>query len=746
MKQEIFQEKLKKALELAPPNVMEKVANIYFTPTFCNDHEFFYCHESFEDGEKIKKYILVNMEDGDSAPLFDHIILAKKLSDHLGKKVNYKKLPISQIQKKEYGIEFEYEKNVFLFDGKVLIHKGEAPLQKLVVSPDGKYGAYTQNDNLYIRVLNTGECFPLTDDGIPHFGYAGVFEGNENIIRERLINYIRPAGVIWSPDSKRLLTYRIDERLVKELYLIQNVPQDEPVRPVLHTYKYALPQDEHVAMAELFICDVETKEKKQVLDNILVDLSEPFNGGFTMAAWSDEGNSLIAWRMDRGHKNAEIFKIDADTGIKTKLFTESSNTFLFFDFYRSKFGSDPRYDKNAVKQMWYSERLNRLLWISDRDGYFHVYSINTENPLECRQITKGSFNVRNILRAYKERLYISAAGYEEGSSPYKMKAYECDINSGELSLLTPDEHEHIVQISPDGKYLLDNFSTFDEPPMVVIRNIKGKYIATVLKADIAPLDDMGISYPFPFIEKGDDGETDIYGLMLMPYGFDPKNKYPVIDYYYGGNQTTNVPTNFHDYLNKGYLNSLSELGFVVVIIDGHGTPFRSKEFHDACHKNVASCCGMEDHVAVIHNLCEKYSFMNEDKIAVWGHSGGGFAAYKCMVNYPDTYKCAMASGGNHMQELYISAWGERFMNEYDKELWKSQNSEFDACKLQGPLMLIHGELDDNVHPASTMRLVNALIKADKDFDFLIMPNKHHLLSTDKYYQKKVLSFFAKHML
>ena len=748
MNQELLEQKLKKALELAPPNVFDKVANLYFVPTFCGEHEFFYKDEHFVGEDKCHKFFLVNMENGEKSDLFDHIILGKRLSDHLGKDINHRKLPIENVKKTADGIEFEYKKVKYAFADNKLTEIEKVPVQKLVISPDGKYGAFTRDENVFIKNMATGEETQITHDGYAHYGYAGVFEGNENIIREKLLGYVRPAGVIWSPDSKKLLTYRIDERDVKELHLIQNVPTDGSMRPIHYAYKYALPEDDVVAMAELYLCDIEKKQNTMVLDKIYIDLSEPFNGGFKVAAWSDEGNNFIAWRMDRGHKNAEVFVINSNTLEKEHIFTETTDTFLFFDFYRGTYGGDPRFDKNAIRQMWYSEEKNRLFWISERDGYYHIYDYDVNGKQVRKQITSGNYNVRQILRIDDENniIYLTAAGYEEYSSPYKMKAYACDMETGDLKILTPDEHEHYVNLSPDGKYLVDNYSNPDEPPMVIIRDISGKYISTVFEADITPLNAMGISYAMSYKEKGADGKTDIYGIMVFPSDFDPTKKYPIMDYYYGGNQRANTPTNYYDFINKGYLNSLAELGFIVVIVDGHGTPWRSKAFHDACHKNVGSCCGMEDHVAVFKNLCAKYPFMDEDKIAVWGHSGGGFAAYKCMVTYPEVYKCAMASGGNHMQELYISGWSERFMNEYDAEVWKAQNSEFDADKLQGPLLLIHGELDDNVHPAATMRLVDALIKADKDFDFLIFPNKHHLLSVDKYYQKKIFKFFAKHML
>lgn len=737
--------KLTRALQLAPPNVHDLVANGYFVPKFCGDHHFTYCHEEFKKGTKTKQYRLVDMSDGTATPLFNHKALAAAFAQLAGDTVDPCNLPFERVCKEDKAISFEYKNYHYTWAGGALT-RYVMPPQELAKSPDGLYGAYTRHDNLYIKNMETDELFALTSDGKHHNGYGGTFEGNEAVIKEKLAGYLRPAAVIWSPNGKKLITCRIDERKVKPLHLVQSVTDEDDMRPVLHSYKYALPRDNDTAMVQLYIFDVETRTSVPVLDEVCLTMIDPLAGGFSRAFWSEDSKSIICYTLDKGHQNAAVYHVDGYTGKATHLFTETSDTFLFFDFYRGKFGGDPRYDKNAKNQLYFNGKT--LLWNSCRDGYYHIYEYDITAPQTPRQITHGQFNVRQVLRVDWENkvIYLTAAGVEEHSSPYKMKLYACDMESGELTILTPDEHEHIVNLSPDGNYLVDNYSTADEPAMVVLRDIKGKYISTLLQADAAPLNKMGISYPMEFTVKDATGKYDISVLLVMPNKFDPTKKYPIMDYYYGGNQTTNIPRTFYDYLDKGYLTSFADMGFVGVIIDGKGTPFRSKEFHDYCYKNMGSCCGMEDHVAAFDQLCERFPFLDRDNISVWGHSGGGFAAYKCMVTYPEVYKCAAATGGNHMQELYISGWSERFMNEYDKDLWRAQNSEFDAHKLDGPLLLIHGELDDNVHPANTMRLVQALIKADKDFDFLLMPGKHHLLSTDKYYQKKLFTFFAKNVL
>lgn len=739
-----YEKKLERAMSLRSPVVFDNVTNCYFVPTWCGEHKFFYAHESIKGAKKQTEYLIVNCENGEKTPLFDHKILAKKLSEMLKTEVEPYALPIKNMQKVAESVYFDVSEMHYKYENETLTKLGKVPKQALVLSPDGKYGAYTKAHNLYIKNMQTGTETRLTHDGVKHNAYAGIFEGNENVIREKLLGFVRPAAVLWSPDSKKLLTYKMDERKVKELHLVQNVTHSGDMRPVLHSYKYALPGDTDIPMAQLYICDVEkgVSEKADVAP-LFIDLSEPLGSSFRMAEWSDDSTKIALFRMDRQHKNVDYYILDALKNVSRLLDQETTDTFLFFDFYRARYGGDMRYDKNAGKPMWFEQ--NKLYLLSDIDGYFHIYCYDTQKAGKCEQMTRGEWNVRQILRVTDSEIYFTAAGVEDGSSPYYMKAYV--LKRGEnILLLTPDEREHIVQLSPDGKYIVDNTSRPDEPPMVVLRSADGKYISTVAQADTQKLDKIGVSYPMPCITRDESDKYDVYGLMVLPYDFDPKKKYPVIDYYYGGNQTTNVPTNFYDFLNRGLLSSLSELGFAVVIFDGRGTPFRSREYHNYCHKNMGECCGLPDHVCGIKQLCEKYEFMDTNRIGVWGHSGGGFAAYKCMVKHPELYKAAVSSGGNHMQELYINAWSERFMNDYDKELWAAQNSENEAENMTGKMFLVHGELDDNVHPANTMRIVDALIRAERDFEFLLMPGKHHMLSDDAYYTRRVLDFFVRNML
>ena len=250
----------------------------------------------------------------------------------------------------------------------------------------------------------------------------------------------------------------------------------------------------------------------------------------------------------------------------------------------------------------------------------------------------------------------------------------------------------------------------------------------------------------PKFEKGADGVTDIYGVMFLPNDFEKGKKYPVTEYYYGGNQTTRAPKTFEETQDTlGFTPCFSAMGFITVIIDGRGTPLRTKDFHHYCYNNMGDCAGLEDHVAVIKALCKRYDFIDPERIGVWGHSGGGFATFHCLIDHPEIYKAGVSTGGNHSQEIYSAEWSERYMGAFKRELWEKQNAEYHAERLEGKLLLMHGELDDNVHPASTLRVVDALIKADKDFDLLIMPGRHHTMRDSDYYRRRVLEYFAKNL-
>ncbi|MCL2498286.1 MAG: S9 family peptidase, partial [Symbiobacteriaceae bacterium] len=299
--------------------------------------------------------------------------------------------------------------------------------------------------------------------------------------------------------------------------------------------------------------------------------------------------------------------------------------------------------------------------------------------------------------------------------------------------------------SPTGESYVDVLTESDLPPVATLHHLPKSTSYPLVTCDIGRLEAIGYTQPQRFHLKGADGSSDIYGIILMPTVAQGE-KLRLVEYIYGGNQTAVVPHTFYSVLQSGFIQSLAALGLAVIVIDGRGTPLRGKSFHDHCYQNQGACAGIEDHVAVIRQLAQLYPQLDCSQIGVWGHSGGGFATLHCMVKYPDLYAYGLSSGGNHAQEIYTSHWSERYMGTFDPQIWDAQRAEHLVANLTGKLFLLHGEMDDNVHPASTMRIVDALIKADKDFEFLIMPNLHHALRPSPYYRRKILEFFNRHLL
>ena len=688
-------EALARAMALMPQNAAKLIANASFEPRFSDDGHFIYKNERLIEGrEKSAVYTEVTLETGEQRPLADDTPPAAETD--------------------------------------------------CVPSPDGAYTAFVRDYNLFVRECATEKETQLTFDGCAHFAYASRSEGDTEFVRDAIAGKTPLPAVVWSPDSKRLFTHRLDERGVAELHLVQNVPQDG-VRPRLYTYRYPFAGDEQVAQCYFYIADVARGVCYPV------DIPPDVSGGAMPSAEQPAGewisnDELLCCRMERGFRRAYVYRVDGATGAATRFFTEESESFLFFDFHINSHHSPvtPAWQRRVF---WWSHKRDCLYWLSERAGWFQIYEYpRTGAP---RLLTPGEYTVREIVCLDEQNgwLYFTASGREMNTLPYYRYLYRLDMESGEITLQSRSKGDHTVFFSRDGRYYTDTVSTCDEPQTTTLwRAADNTPIAEVCAADAEPLYDAGLTFPIPFCEKGADGETDIYGVFVMPAGFDGVKKYPVVDYYYGGNQMSNVPYTFTDYaLGRSFAAPMSQLDLITVIIDGRGTPYRGRAFHADCFQNIGSCAGLDDHEAVIRALCAKYPFMDVDRVGVWGHSGGGFAAFHCMTRKPELYKVGVSTGGNHLQEMYAASWGERFMGGFDAEAYAAQRADRLAHNLRGQLFLMHGELDDNVHPASTLRVVDALIRADKDFDFLLFPNHYHTLRETPYYQRRVITYLFENL-
>jgi len=598
------------------------------------------------------------------------------------------------------------------------------------ISPDGKKAVFIRNWNLWVRNLETGVEKQLTTDGIKNFGYATDNAGWRK--SDRPI-------VLWSPDSKKIATYQQDQRHVSEMYLVTtNVGA-----PKLEAWKYPLPEDKEIIKIHRVIIDVETGKivrlkmppddrRSTVCDDIACD------GDFTDVQWSPDSKTLAFISSSRDHKRAILRVADVETGEVRDIYQEVVQT---------------QYESGVDAANWrYLPFSNEFIWYSERDDWGHLYLYDLTTGKLKSQITKGNWVVTKVrLVDEKNRvIFFEANGRETGRDPYFSHFYRVDFDGNNLKLLTPEDAHHQIFLSPDGKYFVDSYSKPDVPPITVLRDMNGSLIMTLEKGDISRLLAVGWKPPKPITVKSRDGRWDLYGLMFTPTNLDPKKKYPVVNYVYPGPQGGGVGSRAFNPARIDH-QALAELGFIVIVIDGTCNPGRSKSFHDACYGNLADNT-IPDQIAGIKQLAERYPFIDLDRVGIWGHSGGGFATAAAMFRFPDFYKVGVSQSGNHDNRNYEDDWGERYIgllikDETGKSNYEDQANQNYAKNLKGKLLLAHGGMDDNVPPYNTYLVVEALIKANKDFDLIIFPNARHGYGEFNFYMmRRRWDYFVKHLL
>lgn len=738
-----MKERYDKARKMQPENLLGRAATLAPVPVFTEDGAA-YRREWIKNGQKSWGFFCTDSSSGRERPLFDHNALAAQLEKAAGTPVPADRMELELMQADAKGCVFRYQDKVYRYgaDGKM----DEQERTAGSVSPNGKYTVYVREHNLWLRETGSGKDVQLTFDGELHWDYASRWEGDSSFISDRLSGREIAPRILWSPDGERFVTYKMDQRNVKELYLVQSVPPGEVSRPVLHTYKYCMPGDENMATAALYIYNVSDRSAVKVdMPDMPVAFMTPIHELLNCVCWSDAGSFILCYLMERGFKKATVYRIDPQTGRSQQLFEEKTDTFLFFDFFHLMQNENTEFVNHSWAPMWCSEREGSVLWLSNRSGWYQLYAYDLLTGALKNQVTDGEFEVCRVhyIDWGRRELYFSVMGLQE--DPYDCSLCRCSLDGGDMTVLSQGAGNHLISFAPDGECYTDLLTESDLPPEFSLYRRDGSRAAVLTQCDAQWMKRDGFITPIRFKLPGADGQTPICGVLLLPDT--AEKKVPIIDYYYGGTQHINTPHTFMGVAaNSGFIECLVQLGAACVVLDGMGTPGRGKQFHDACYQRQGDCAGLEDHIAVIRRLCGMYPVLDDTRIGVWGHSGGGYAAFHCMTKHGDFYRCAVSSGGNHAQEIYLSDWSERFMGLFDRELWKKQNAEYLADKLKGPLLLIHGEMDDNVHPANTMRIVNALIQANKDFELLILPNYPHALRPSKYFRRRILDFFTLHLL
>jgi dipeptidyl-peptidase 4 len=598
-----------------------------------------------------------------------------------------------------------------------------------VLSPDGKRAAFIREFNLWVRDTASGKETQLTKDGVKDFGYA---TDNAGWIRSD-----HPV-LLWSPDSKKIATFQQDERGVGEMYLVHTAVG----HPTLEAWKYPLPGDQKIFEIERVIIDVDAgrmirldmppdAHRSSLCDHIQCE------GPFADVEWSADGRQLAFVSSSRDHKRATLRVADAATGKVREVIDEKTATYF-------EGGND--------RPNWrFLPASNEVIWFSERDGWGQLYLYDLQTGKVKNAITTGDGNVSQTLRVDEKnrQVYFLGVGKEKGRDPYFIHLYRVGLDGKGQTLLTPEDATHEVSMSPSGRFIVDSYSKPDVPPTVLLRDSSGRLLETLEKADISRLTAAGWKPVTPITVKARDGVTDLYGLLYKPANFDPAKKYPLVNRIYPGPQTGSVGSrNFS--AARGDSQALAELGFIVVEIDGMGTPWRSKKFHDAYFGNMGDNT-LPDQVAGMKELAQRYPWIDINRAGIWGHSGGGYAAADAMFRYPDFFKVGISEAGNHDNRNYEDDWGEKWQGLLLRENngttnYDGQANQLAAKNLKGKLLIAHGTTDSNVPPDNTMLVVNELIKANKDFDLLLLPNRGHGFGNEPYMIRRRWDYFVKNLL
>ncbi|MEO5682727.1 MAG: prolyl oligopeptidase family serine peptidase [Chitinophagaceae bacterium] len=655
--------------------------------------------------------------------LFDHEHVAKLLTDSLKKTFRSSDLPLTAVRYiNATQIAFIAEGKEYLLNPQTysLIQKKNVPDNQMEsTSPDGKWVAYSKGYNLFIKSTGNGEVKQLSTAGVKNYEYATYYGWGELIEGE---NGERPPhfSVSWSPDSKWIGTYICDFRKGQKMYLL-DWSIDTLYKPKLLSYYRGSPGDtDMVYMTPVFFNTMSGEEiRKDEFRNVNAASFE----------WTKEPGVTYIENRIRGYQQIDLFRANLVNKTQERFYSEISTTNIDnFDWQPTEDGKN-------------------LIVVSEKDGWKQLYLLILQEK-KMQPITNGTYYVNDILFTDKktQTIFFTASGKEKDRNPYYLHAYSIKMDGSGLTLLTAENANHDVSFSPGGKFFTDNISTLDQPTRSVLRESKtGKIVTELTKANIDAFTAMNASLPEPFTCTGRDGVTTIYGAIWKPAHFDAAKKYPVIDQTYTGPHTFMFPRNFVSGIARSN-QALAELGFIVITVDGLGTANRSKAFHNFSYKNMGK--NLTDHVIAIRELGKRFAWIDTSRVGIFGHSAGGYDAGHAVLEFPDFYKVAVASSGDHDFRMEKDWWPEMYMGWPVDSTYNQVSNITMAGNLKGKLLLVHGGIDENVNPSATFKLAEALVKADKEFDMLILPSQHHGYGGkyNEYFTKKKWNYFVEHLL
>ena len=665
------------------------------------------------------EFDVVDAETLTKKPAFDHAKLAAAFIAASGEKFEGLKFPFTMITfvDNEKAVEFDVGEWKWKVDlatyactkaGPATRRGGFGPggppsaSQEPKASPDEKWEAFIKNYNVWLRTKDKKEEFALS------------WEGSEG-------DYYTLQSISWAPDSKKLAAYRVKPGYHRKIQYVESSPADQ-LQPKYSTREYPKPGDTlDVEQPVLFIVDA---KKQFVVNNALF----PNAYAQTPLVWWKDSRAFTFEYNQRGHQAYRIIEVDAGTGQARALVNEEAKT--FFCYYSKKFRGDVKDGKEIV-------------WMSERDGWNHLYLYDGATGQVKNQITKGEWVVRAVDKVDEDarQVYFRASGMYPGKDPYFFHAYRVNFDGSGLMPLTETDASHTISYSPDMKYYFVTWSRVDLPPVSQLRRTSDNKVLMEEKADIGELLKIGWSAPEVFVAKGRDAKTDIWGIILRPMKFNPKKKYPVIEYIYAGPHDSFVPKTFSAYNS---MQSLAEMGFIVVQCDGMGTSNRSKAFHDVAWKNIADA-GFLDRILWHKAVAAKYPYCDITRVGIYGHSAGGQNTLTALLFHPEFYKVGVSSCGCHDNRMDKISWNEQWMGWPIGPEYAASSNVDNAWRLQGKLLLSVGEMDTNVDPASTMQVVNALIKANKVFDLIVLPGQGHSTG-GAYGDRKRYDYFVRNLL
>ncbi len=736
-----------RAEQMLPWNRDRVLFNADLEPVWIPGSELLWYQSASEQGWR---FLVADPASRAKRPAFDHARMAAALSRAIGAPVDSARLPIS-------GLEFRTGAGAMprvTFMGKgwdcdlarpvCAEVPGTRRMPDRAYSPDGRFAVTSKGPNLWVEETATGRERPLTTDGEALRAYGAPPGLAAVVTRARTGIPNRPVGE-FSPDGSHFLTYRLDERLTPEISLLQFVPPDGSARPKVWTYRMPLPGDPPLRAGLVLLDLVSGRQTKIDHPPSIVGILGPLP--FGQIEWTADGSAFHFVDYSEDFREQALFRTDATSGRTVRVITERSETGLF----------------SSVGPRWAVLSNGDIVWPSQRTGWQHFYLYDPAGQLKAT-LTDGPWVVRDLIRAdeHARTLIFSAGGREAGLDPYLRQLYQVGLDGRGLRRLAAQDADHQVRISgrqwvgyaqadlpsafsSSGRYFIDGYSRVDLPTATVVRDRAGRAVMTLETARLESAFARIYPPPEPFQAVAADGKTIVYGMLIKPSHFDPAKRYPVVDAIYGGPQTIYAPKRYGHDLRGLYGRDLAELGAVSVIIDGRGTPLRSKAFWDAGYGQLGKSGFIEDHVAAIRGLARGRPYLDADRVGIFGFSAGGYAVLRAMFDFPDFYRVGIEASA-YDPLLNEWSWGQKYQGPWDSAGYARQAPAYDVARFKGKLFMAIGDMDDVVHPAAAMRTVDQLIRHDKDFDLLVVPNAGHDVVATPYLLRRVWDYLTTNLL